>query len=103
MKVDTNVASKAFLFQQMNDTTIIQWHKSQAPTSFAMGECFIYSQEGRVPKEEGAPLGEGGRTKWRGKGAKCVGVGCHLSQLHNDTVEDLKGRGCHLSRGRHPL
>jgi hypothetical protein len=42
--------------------------------------------------EEGAPSVEGGRTKCEEKSAKCVGVGCHLSQhSHNSPLVKFEG------------
>jgi hypothetical protein len=51
----------------MKDRTLLQRHKSKAPTSFSNGIVLQYIARGeRWGNEEGAPLGEEGRTTWRG-------------------------------------
>jgi hypothetical protein len=103
MKVDTNVASKAFLFQQMNDTTIIQWHKSQAPTSLCKGKSALFIG-GRVhfSRRDGALLKEGWHTEY--ELAKCERLGCHLSPNSSKLphVRYEEWGWCHLLRSGQP-
>jgi hypothetical protein len=49
--------------------------------------------------EEGAPLGEEGRTTWRGNSCQVWECGCHLSPKlpRVDTSRDELDSCCHLS------
>jgi hypothetical protein len=92
MKVDTNVASKAFFIPTISMIQQLQWHKSQAPTSFSNGRVLSYiakwvtiPRQIRVTRVRGALVDLGQVEEEVGRVVALsicqVAWSCHLSNL----------------------